>query len=93
MLRVWMGIILNLALDMLLGTPFINRFIRVIIPFKLILVRLHFYSVAVLVAPENFKTSNTTTAVVNILIWDTYETDIDVAETPIPIRTALQTLL
>lgn len=77
---------------MLLGTSFIDCFVRSIFPSERKVVSWLSHSLAISVVHINFKSANPTTALLNNRTGDTQKTDIIVKETPVPIRMAHQPL-
>lgn len=92
-IRVWLGIIPNLAAKVVLGTSFIDRFISGIFPLVQKAVPWHSHVGPIYISSMTSKSSNLTPAVVNTLIGDTHKIDISNEEMPAPIRMARQALL
>lgn len=90
--RVWFGIVSSLAIDMLLCSSFIDRFVHGIFPSDRKVVPLHSNSVAILVPPKHSNSSNPTTAVLNTPTGNDPKTNKEIAEMPTIIYMARQAL-
>lgn len=82
-IQVWFGIVPNLALDLLLGTLFIDCFIGSIFPYKQKFVPCEIHAGAIFVLSMTLKSSNPNTLVIN-------KPNVDVEETPITVRRSPQ---
>lgn len=91
--QVWFSIFFYLAIDFLLGTSTINRFIHSIFPSEGKFLPWHSHPVPISVSPKSSKAANPNTVVVNTLTSDAPKTDIKVTKKPAPIRMAPHALL
>lgn len=91
--RVWLGIHPNLAVDVLHGPSFIDRFICKIFTSERELVPNHSGPVAISVSSKHSKSSNSTSAIGNTSTGENHKTDIEVVETSTPICMACQASL
>lgn len=91
--RVWLGIVTNLAINMLLGTLIVGRFIYAFVPFGYGIAALALSFGSYFGTSRNSKSSKPTTAVVIMSIGDTHKSCIEFEKMPNSVRMARQALL
>lgn len=91
--QAWFGIKLNLAVHLLNGSTFIDRFMRGIFPPEWKVGPRYSHTVSILDSTKHSKTSSPTITVVSTPSGKTSKTVVEVAETPNWICTAHQALL